>query len=1000
MADNTDTVKTVGVASGIAGALSLAFLPALSLLRGAPGWRIVAEGFESNDSGDVLTAFLVIAIFACGVIGSILYSMGKTRDGAGAGWFGIGGYIVGIFALVVGFETIEAIQLVGFGAWLSIICYLAMALAPRLGPLMAVGQVERRADSAGMVIDDPKLAADEEILTSQLADDPLNVELLIKHADVLLRVRNLREAAKECEKALSVDEMNFPARATLTSVYSEMAEDERAGTHLQLLSELSPADTQQVLNLARLQETVGADPKGAANTLRKGLGSFPGDSQLLAASAQVLLRMNDAEQALEMGQSALEADPDNAGLLEELAHFALANGRYSEAYELFARLTHLKPDSSKAKLYAVIGELAAADVQDDKRVMSIAERLKEFHQDDLEAFDRKQFLFASALVAFSLNQTTRYQRKSVVQTAVADKALYKTWQRFIDALLAKELVRLKEDIGGFESALNELTELYDATESSPLRSLLSDASYDLGSTLEAKKDWKNAITYYRKAAELSDSKQHLEALERVQASQKRRRGVIRFVVITVTVVLALVAVVLIFGRGRVHIAVTPAATVSVEKGGEPVFVHSPLDTDSASEVSTPWLFLGDYSLHVTRPGFTTHEQKVSIGFGRQTISLSQMLLPLYGGLRVDSRPSRARVLIDGELAGLTPLVRDSLLAKPTLVRIEKNDYTPYEATHELVSDSMIDLGVVHFEGELTLDSKPSGALVYVDGRQVGQTPLTKYRLPAKTVSLRVEKPGEAVYENASLVIAPELEVQLNTVNLAPAGALRITGTPDGARVFLDGKSIGRLPVLAPTVGEASYTIRVLQDYYETEELATQVVSAKVTSTSVRLRQFHGNWETKLAQYDRYTGTVTVEGLATRPKGEWNEKRWGFMDIQQEGPELTIAIRDKYWEETEHRIKTTVIQGKYRKPRYFDRLPWSRNCTFDDNSGFWFQVDTTLQKRRRGSAFDHASGVRWIISAYITKDGKFLIGKRTIQVTNWFSGEVSNTTYPFYAIRRD
>jgi hypothetical protein len=63
-------------------------------------------------------------------------------------------------------------------------------------------------------------------------------------------------------------------------------------------------------------------------------------------------------------------------------------------------------------------------------------------------------------------------------------------------------------------------------------------------------------------------------------------------------------------------------------------------------------------------------------------------------------------------------------------------------------------GCVGVRRELTVESEPAGALVYVNGDEVGRTPVTKEFLYYGTLDLRLRKDGYETLEDHPRVWAP------------------------------------------------------------------------------------------------------------------------------------------------------------------------------------------------------------------------------------------------------
>lgn len=68
------------------------------------------------------------------------------------------------------------------------------------------------------------------------------------------------------------------------------------------------------------------------------------------------------------------------------------------------------------------------------------------------------------------------------------------------------------------------------------------------------------------------------------------------------------------------------------------------------------------------------------------------------------------------------------------------------------------VGCVGVRRELTVESEPSGALVYVNGDEIGRTPVTKEFLYYGTADIRLRKEGYETLEDHPRVWAPAWQI--------------------------------------------------------------------------------------------------------------------------------------------------------------------------------------------------------------------------------------------------
>ena len=105
---------------------------------------------------------------------------------------------------------------------------------------------------------------------------------------------------------------------------------------------------------------------------------------------------------------------------------------------------------------------------------------------------------------------------------------------------------------------------------------------------------------------------------------------------------------------------------------------------------------------------------------------------------------------------------------------------------------------------LSIESRPSGAEVFLDGTALGRTPLREVVVKGKAESLRLEKP-----EFLPLVVELKKEDRELSFRLQSAPfPVTVATDPPGAEVFLDGRPRGLSPMVLEIPGEGSHQVRV------------------------------------------------------------------------------------------------------------------------------------------------------------------------------------------------
>jgi serine/threonine-protein kinase len=152
-------------------------------------------------------------------------------------------------------------------------------------------------------------------------------------------------------------------------------------------------------------------------------------------------------------------------------------------------------------------------------------------------------------------------------------------------------------------------------------------------------------------------------------------------------------------------------------------------------------------------------------------------------------------------------------------------------------------------GRIVVRSVPSGALVTIDGRRAGETPLTRGDLPLGSHSVQVARRGY-VPETRKVTLTSREPAQTVSVSLkagaaqsaaatAPAagattGSIYADTKPRAARVVIDGRPYGTTPVLVPQLSPGTHTVRLEMDGYAPSSTSVTVRAGEQSRVSVSL----------------------------------------------------------------------------------------------------------------------------------------------------------------------
>jgi PEGA domain len=181
-----------------------------------------------------------------------------------------------------------------------------------------------------------------------------------------------------------------------------------------------------------------------------------------------------------------------------------------------------------------------------------------------------------------------------------------------------------------------------------------------------------------------------------------------------------------------------------------------------------------------------------------------------------------------------PVAPESRPASPTATAEKPEDRPATAATR-----------VADVRGRIVVRSTPSGAIVRVDGRLQGETPITIRDLTLGAHTVQVARPGFVPFSDRivlsratpSQTVAVQLE-QGSDSPQATAGSVFVDSRPRGARVTIDGRDAGVTPLQIPEVTLGRHTVSLELAGFKgisTEIMVRPGPTAKVAITLEQIR---------------------------------------------------------------------------------------------------------------------------------------------------------------------
>lgn len=240
---------------------------------------------------------------------------------------------------------------------------------------------------------------------------------------------------------------------------------------------------------------------------------------------------------------------------------------------------------------------------------------------------------------------------------------------------------------------------------------------------------------------------------------------------------------------------------------------------------------GEYQLTLSHPHFIDAHATILAEKGQQ-LSHHFNLTPVSGMLQIESVPTGAEVLIDGEAVGNTPLALERDGGTYT-VAVNASGFEPIADTLEITERQPLDSRRYNMQllgATLTAELQPSSGVLTVNGAPVTEPSL--FRVNAnETLNIRYTKPGY-VSATQRLELSPGAQ-QTVRFNLAPEfGELHVSSNVP-AQATINGQAQGETP-LTQRVQTLPQRIQLQRPYYRSATVTVTPEANNVTRSHIEL----------------------------------------------------------------------------------------------------------------------------------------------------------------------
>jgi hypothetical protein len=199
------------------------------------------------------------------------------------------------------------------------------------------------------------------------------------------------------------------------------------------------------------------------------------------------------------------------------------------------------------------------------------------------------------------------------------------------------------------------------------------------------------------------------------------------------------------------------------------------------------------------------------------------------------------VKLDGREVGKTPLTLERLPIGEHTLELDKDGIYAARRQLTIAANTLekLSLRLDRLKGRLMIFSEPRDAKAFLDGSDVGTTPLS-LDVEAGPHTLRLTKEGYKPHDE-TLTLPANKETRTRIALKSTRGTLEVRTTPPGATVEIGGTRHGQTP-LTLSAEEGSYTVRLSLSKHRSETRRAEIAAERLTRLQVDLAPGPGEIE--------------------------------------------------------------------------------------------------------------------------------------------------------------
>ncbi len=226
-----------------------------------------------------------------------------------------------------------------------------------------------------------------------------------------------------------------------------------------------------------------------------------------------------------------------------------------------------------------------------------------------------------------------------------------------------------------------------------------------------------------------------------------------------------------------------------------LITSTPANADIISENKkigeTPFVMtdlkLGEYNFTLQKNGYSNKTFSVNIQSDRP-VKYTANLEKNIGSIEINSEPANAAVFLNDKQIGVTPFKGEFTTGSYELT-VKAQNYEEYKSLIHIEKNktSQKNCKLTLLPGALQITSSPAGAKVLIDGKFIGQTPVTAIGLQAGTSCQVVVSNENFATETRNIKINPGKTEPVNFLLKRNKGDINFVVNQPGVTVYLNGE---------------------------------------------------------------------------------------------------------------------------------------------------------------------------------------------------------------------